>query len=48
MNVYRVAWGLSLIFGGCLIAGFGISGVSMALLTGIALIVAGIAFLAGI
>lgn len=44
--VYKIAWGLSLIFGGLLIANFGVP--AMALLTGSALVVAGVAFIAGV
>lgn len=44
--IYKIAWGLSLVFGGCLIAGFIVP--AAALFTGICLIVAGIAYLAGI
>lgn len=44
--IHKIAWGLSLIFGGIMIAGFGLPDV--ALLTGVSLIVAGIAYLAGV
>lgn len=44
--VYKIAWGLALVFGGILVAGYAVP--AIALLTGIALVVAGVAFIAGI
>lgn len=44
--IHKISWGLALIFGGLGIAGIAIP--YIALLTGIALVVAGIAYIAGV
>lgn len=44
--VYKIAWSLALIFGGLLIAPIALP--YLAFLTGAALVVAGIAYLAGV
>lgn len=44
--VYKISWGLALIFAGLMIAGLAIP--YLAILTGLALVVAGFAFIAGV